>query len=159
MSKSDIARDVRNGISGKAERSLAWKGGRYKTSSGYMVVYAPNHPNCNSKGYVREARLIAERTLGRLLKKDEHTHHINGIKDDNREENIQVMGINEHLSLENSGEKNNFYGKKHTLESKKKIREARKKQVGENRPFWGRKHSEETKRKISETKRRRLAFL
>ena len=46
----------------------------------------------------------------------------------------------EKLSLANGGEKNGFYGKSHTEESKQKIREAR----------TGRKHSEETKQKLRE---------
>ena len=54
-----------------------------------------------------------------------------------------------------TGEKNPFYGKTHSEETKRKISEAKKKQYREkDHPWIGRKHSEETKRKISETKRR-----
>lgn len=49
------------------------------------------------------------------------------------------------------GEKNAFYGKHHTKESKKKLSDALKgKMVGENNPFYGQTHSEETKQKLSE---------
>ena len=51
------------------------------------------------------------------------------------------------------GEKNHFYGKHHTEESKKKMREARiGKYCGENSPNYGKKFSEEHKKRISESK-------
>lgn len=45
------------------------------------------------------------------------------------------------IGKEKVGEKNNFYGKQHTAETKRKISRANK----------GRKHTEETKRKMAET--------
>ena len=66
-----------------------WKGGRTKTQMGYMRVYSPNHPNA-IKNYVLEHRLVMEKHLGRLLLKHETVHHKNGIKDDNRLENLEL---------------------------------------------------------------------
>ncbi len=54
------------------------------------MVLNPNHPDTNSVGYVLEHRIIAEEMLGRYLVYPEGAHHINGIKDDNRKENITV---------------------------------------------------------------------
>jgi len=66
-----------------------WKGGRIKDGNGYIWVYCPTHPNrMKDRPYVYEHRLIMEKKLGRYLKTDEIVHHINGIKNDNRIENL-----------------------------------------------------------------------
>ena len=66
-------------------------GGRYLTGSGYVMIYAPLHQLCTKDGYVREHRLIMEASLNRILGKKEIIHHINGIKDDNRIENLELF--------------------------------------------------------------------
>lgn len=66
---------------------------------GYVLVYEPEHPKAGNGGWVREHRLIIERVLGRILKRDEHVHHINGRKADNRFENLIVMNANDHAAL------------------------------------------------------------
>jgi hypothetical protein len=44
-------------------------------------------------------RLVAEEKYGRPILKGEHVHHLNGIRDDNRPENLVVMAAREHLVL------------------------------------------------------------
>lgn len=72
------------------EESPNWRGGRHGNGKGYIMIYAPNHPTHNGKGYVAEHRLVMEQTLGRLLLHSEIVHHLNGIRDDNRPENLEL---------------------------------------------------------------------
>ena len=52
------------------------------------------------------------------------------------------------------GEKNPFYGKHHSAESKKKISESQKgKQAGEDNPMYRKHHTDEARRKMSEAKK------
>lgn len=77
-------------------KSTSWVGGRVFIS-GYYYVYSPDHPYAVKNGrYVAEHRLVAEKKIGRYLTNDEVAHHINGIKTDNRPENIEVMTKSEH---------------------------------------------------------------
>ena len=63
------------------------------------MILKPEHPNCDKKGYIREHRFIMGQYLGRLLTKSELIHHINGIKDDNRIENLKLMTWSEHSRM------------------------------------------------------------
>ena len=76
------------------EKHPNWKGGRNKTTNGYIFVLVKNHPNgvnFNGSFYVLEHRLVMERKLKRYLTSSETVHHKNGIKDDNRIENLELM--------------------------------------------------------------------
>jgi len=65
---------------------------------GYKLVINKEHPNRIGGMYVLEHRYIMEQHLNRLLEKDEDVHHINGIKTDNRIENLQLFKNNsEHI--------------------------------------------------------------
>ena len=62
------------------------------------MVNCPDHPRAYRRE-VYEHILVAEKKLGRYLIKGECVHHINRIKDDNREENLIVFPSNgEHIS-------------------------------------------------------------
>lgn len=81
------------------ENNPRWKGGRKRTSKGYILAYCPGHPRANSRHRVPEHILMAESRIGRLLADDEIVHHINGRRDDNRPENLRVMTQAEHACL------------------------------------------------------------
>ena len=74
----------------KAGHGPAWKGGTKRTAGGYILRWA------RGRGYVREHRLVVEEAIGRPLRPDEIVHHINGVRDDNRPENLQLTSRTEH---------------------------------------------------------------
>jgi hypothetical protein len=62
------------------------------------MIRAPHRDTANP--YTPEHILIAEQIIGRRLKRGaEHVHHINGIKSDNRPENLLVCGKSRHREL------------------------------------------------------------
>jgi hypothetical protein len=73
------------------EASGTWRGGRTRTKAGYVMRLARDHPRAPSNsGYVFEHILVMEQMLGRFLLEDENVHHLNGVKDDNRPENLEL---------------------------------------------------------------------
>lgn len=80
-------------------RNHFWKGGLTKDKLGYILVYSPNHPFRTKSKYVLEHRLIMENIVGRYLNKDEDVHHINGIVDDNRPSNLQLLSHSDHVKI------------------------------------------------------------
>lgn len=75
-----------------------WKGGIQYHTAGYLMEYAPDHPDAPpNKGYVMQHRLVMERELGRYLHADELVHHKNGDKQDNRLENLELMTQSNHM--------------------------------------------------------------
>ena len=68
-----------------------WKGGKNIDSSGYVRVLMPDHPNTNAAKYMPEHRLIMSNYLQRPLCPWEQVHHKNGIRHDNRIENLLLV--------------------------------------------------------------------
>ena len=67
-----------------------WKGGKKQISKdGHVIVYALNHPNSHYNR-VLEHVFVMSKILGRGLEKEEIVHHKNGIRDDNRPENLEL---------------------------------------------------------------------
>lgn len=64
--------------------------GFHVNANGYKLITMPEHPNALSNGMVPEHRLIMSQALGRPLRRDETVHHRNGIRTDNRIENLEL---------------------------------------------------------------------
>lgn len=86
------------GQSHRGPGSPRWVEGQRRIN-GYIRVYVPNHPNCDKRGFVLEHRIVMERTIGRYLESGEVVHHINGVRDDNRPENLARMLFGEHSAM------------------------------------------------------------
>ena len=98
------------------EKHTNWRGG-LTLRKGYWYRYQPAHPLATKSGYVLEHRLVVEATLGRHLTRDEVVHHRNGIRADNRPENLEVFQTNaDHLRSELIGRVPNW-----TPEGKERI--------------------------------------
>jgi len=66
---------------------------------GYIKVLQKGHPRATGKGYVLEHILVWEEAHGRSLPKGWVIHHLNGIKSDNRPENLRALATTRHNTL------------------------------------------------------------
>ena len=91
-----------------------WKGGRSYNGRGYIKVKRPVGYKGLKDGTILEHRLVWEQANGTFIPDGYSVHHLNGIKDDNRIENLTIMLIKDH-GKQSNGE-----------EYKKRIRELEK---------------------------------
>ena len=63
---------------------------KHLSKDGYFYVYYKAHPYADRSGRILEHRLVFEQKLRRYLLPYESVHHINGVKNDNRIENLEL---------------------------------------------------------------------
>jgi hypothetical protein len=75
-----------------SDRIVKWPLERCRThhKAGYVMIWAPGHPRAGKSQYVFEHIIVMERLLGRYMLPGESVHHRNGVKDDNRPENLEL---------------------------------------------------------------------
>lgn len=71
------------------------KGKRIRRPEGYIHLYEPEHPNARKDGKLAEHVKVMSKVLGRPLVKGENVHHRNGVRDDNRPENLELWRVSQ----------------------------------------------------------------
>lgn len=110
----------------RGEKSVNWQGGRTIGKQGYILVYVPRgdffRAMTGATNYVPEHRLVMAKHLGRCLHPWELVHHKNGIKNDNRIENLELIDKANHIIDHSKGYQDGFK-KGYTDGKSKKIKE------------------------------------
>ena len=81
---------IKKGIDPNTPITKKPKGSGWIRKDGYKIVYKKNHPNARANGSLFEHWIVMSEYLGRPLRKGENVHHKNGIRDDNRIENLEL---------------------------------------------------------------------
>ena len=84
-------REFRKKITGN--RHPRWKGGKYLTKDGYILMLNPSHPFADVNNYFLEHRLVVEKQIERYLTPKEKVHH-RGKRDDNRPYMLMAFASN-----------------------------------------------------------------
>jgi hypothetical protein len=96
-SRDCFAEGLRRFNVGPAHHHFKGGDGWFVNSNGYAMVRWSTLPESDQRlvyrsksGWVFEHRVVMARVLGRPIHRDEKVHHRNGVKDDNRPENLEV---------------------------------------------------------------------
>lgn len=74
-----------------SQKGIPRKRARRLNQNGYAVLTGyPSHPNAFKNGSLLEHVYVMSEVLGRPLAPGENVHHINGVRDDNRVENLEL---------------------------------------------------------------------
>lgn len=69
------------------------KGAKWKTRDGYVVMTSARHPNARVGGDILEHVYVMSEHLGRPLYPTERVHHIDGNRENNSIDNLELWDI------------------------------------------------------------------
>lgn len=102
------------------------RGVHFHKKDGYLYEYCPEHPRAMAMGYVAQHILVFERETGIRIPPNCVVHHLNGIRDDNRIENLCMMERGAHVRFHHKGATRSEEARKHISEAAKARREREK---------------------------------
>lgn len=92
----------RHGNHARGPAHPRWKGGRIVASNGYVKVrVGKEHPLADPIGYAYEHLLVWVKAGNPKPESGESLHHKNGVKTDNRLENLELLTQSQHVTLHN----------------------------------------------------------
>lgn len=106
---------------GHNKKTESW----WKNSRGYIEGRIWNADGSQSR--IKQHRLVIQGIIGRALLPSEDVHHINGIKHDNRPENLRLISHGEHAALSNNTRPRRKGYKMNLTDSQRKSRSERAK--------------------------------
>lgn len=76
-------------------KNWKWRGGRTRSESGYVTVRVWDYPGTLKSISIHEHVYVMAKFLGRPIREKESIHHKNGVRDDNRLENLELWSCSQ----------------------------------------------------------------